>query len=482
MKRATAISLLSLAMISVSLPALSARDQPPVTVIEGGTLIDGTGGPPLDNAVVVVRGNKIASVGKKGAVSYPKGARVVRAEGQFILPGLIDVHVHYHEWQAQLHLVHGVTTVKDTGNPVEWLEALSNAIADGRAIGPRLFYTGNSLTSPATGKDLKDHHVGLLSPEMGRRAVRILREHGAVAAKVHQQITPELLRAISDEAHKLDMPVTAHLRRISAREAALAGIDGLEHSTGIPRSAGANPELLKTDDPENDLVGYYDDLYEAAEMREEKFAPLIKLLVEKKVAIIPTMITWFRVASARRASYAREDATYAGREELRYVPEGVRHLWQTSAIYETKSAGDAERFRIGYAKMSRFLKKFHDAGGLLLAGSASSVMVPGASIHREMEMLVDLGLSPRQVIEIATRRNAEFLRKGTELGTIAAGKLADIIIVERNPYENISNIRRVVLVMKDGKIIELSYRADFPMPIPRPKLTRPVWLELQLKK
>src|SRR5262245_52701983 len=101
--------------------ASTAGVQPAVTVIEGGTLIDGTAGPLIPDAVIVVRDNKIAAVGKRGAVGYPKDARVIHADGKFILPGLIDEHVHYAEWHGELYLAHGVTTVKDTGNPVEWL-------------------------------------------------------------------------------------------------------------------------------------------------------------------------------------------------------------------------------------------------------------------------------------------------------------------------------------------------------------------------
>ncbi|HKZ02964.1 MAG TPA: amidohydrolase family protein, partial [Pyrinomonadaceae bacterium] len=346
--------------VSVSPRAAASEQQAQVKVIEGATLIDGTSNKPLENAVVIVRGNRIAAVGKKGELSVPRDAQIIRADGKFLMPGLIDIHVHYFEWHGELHLVHGVTTVKDTGNPVEWLEALSNAIFAGRAVGPRIFYTGNSLTSP---KPIRDHHIGLETPEMGRLAVRVLKKHGAVAAKVHQQITPELLRAVSEEAHRLNMPVTGHFRRIGAREAVLAGIDGLEHATGIPRSAGSQPTLLKTDDPENELVGYYDDLNEAAEMKEENFAPLVKLLVEKKVAIVPTLITWFRVATDRRAAFAAEDATYARIEALGYVPKRVLGWWQTSSIYEPPSDNDLQRFRTAYQKMSRFLKLFHDAGG-----------------------------------------------------------------------------------------------------------------------
>ena len=470
---------LMVALVLSSLSASTKGIKEQAIVIEGGTLIDGGGGPPLEDSVVVITGNRISAVGRKGKVRYPKDARIIQASGKYVMPGLIDLHVHYQAWQGELYLAHGVTTVKDTGNPVEWLEAQSAAISDGRTAGPRLFYTGNSLTSPPA---IKDHHIGLDSPEMGRRAVRILKEHGAVAVKVHQQITPELLRAISDEAHKLELPVTGHLRRIGAREAALAGIDGLEHATGIPRSTGAHPELLRSDNPENDLVGYYDDLYEAAEMNEEKFAPLIKLLVEKKVAITPTLITWFRVASDHRADYASEDAEYAKIPALGYVPERVRSQWRSSAIFEPRNASDLERFRTGYLKMSRFLKRFHDAGGLLLAGSATVDNLPGLSMLREMQMMVELGLSPREVIEIATRRNAEFLRKEKEIGSIATGKLADILIVEGNPLADLKNIGRILVVMQGGKVIDTRYHPDYAMPVPRPKLVHPLWLEMQLKK
>lgn len=479
MKRLVTTSLLVISLVLSSFGTSTTGINPEVVVIEGGTLIDGAGGPPLEDSVVVVTGSRITTVGKRGRVSYPKGARVIQASGKYIMPGLIDLHVHYQAWQGELYLAHGVTTVKDTGNPVEWLEAQSAAISDGRTAGPRLFYTGNSLTSPPA---VKDHHIGLDSPETGRRAVRILKEHGAVAIKVHQQITPELLRAISDEAHKLGLPVTGHLRRIGAREAALAGIDGLEHATGIPRSTGAHPELLKSDNPENDLVGYYDDLYEAAEMDEEKYGPIIKLLIEKKVAITPTLITWFRVASDHRADYAREDAEYSKIAALAYVPERVRSQWQTSAIFEPKNASDLERFRAGYLKMSLFLKRFHDAGGLLLAGSATVDNLPGLSMHREMQMMGELGLSAREVIEIATRRNAEFLRKDKDIGTIASGKLADILIIEGNPLADLKNIGRIAVVMQGGKVIDTRYHSDYAMPVPRPKLVHPLWLEMQLKK
>jgi imidazolonepropionase-like amidohydrolase len=117
-----------------------------------------------------------------------------------------------------------------------------------------------------------------------------------------------------------------------------------------------------------------------------------------------------------------------------------------------------------------------------LAGSATGESVPGLSLHREMLMMVELGLSPAEVISIVTRCNAKFLRQDKELGTIATGKLADIIVLDRDPLSDIKNIGTVSLVIKDGRMVDREYHADFAMPLPRPKQVRPIWLELQLKK
>ena len=446
--------------------------------ITGGTLVDGTGRAPIENSIVLVRGNRILAAGNRGDILMPKGARIIDITGKFVLPGLIDVNVHYHEWQGELYLAHGVTTVKDTGNPVEWLEGMSAAISSGRVAGPRLFYTGNSLTS---GRAVKDHHVCLTDPDMARRAVRILRDHGALAIKVGQQISAQLLQTIASEAHSLEVPVSGHLRMIGAREAAQAGIDCLEHTTGVPRSTGPRPDWVRSDEFSSDLAAYYDDLRESAAMDEAKFAPLIRLLIAKKVAITPTLFTWFRVASDRRTEYAREDGEYARIGELSYVPEKVLNLWRNASVYEPPSQADLETFRVARRNILRFLKEFHDRGGSVLAGSATGDGVPGLGMLREMEAMADLRLSPAEIIDISTRLNAQFLRRDAEIGTISPGKLADMIIVDGSPLKDLSNIRRIAIVIKDGKIVDTKYHPDYRAPVPRPNLTRPLWLDLQLQ-
>ena len=155
---------------------------------------------------------------------------VIDATGRFALPGLIDVHVHYFDWMGELFLAHGVTAVKDVGNDVEWIATASDEVASGAARGPRIFYTGNGLDVPPP---RRDHFIGLEDAEMARQVVPLLAEKGAIAMKVRELLPVELLGPIVDEAHRLGLKVTGHLRATDARQAALAGIDGLEHASGL---------------------------------------------------------------------------------------------------------------------------------------------------------------------------------------------------------------------------------------------------------
>ena len=181
-------------MKRASILSNSGSDSEETITLLGGTLIDGEGKAPLQDAVVLIRGNRIVEVGRKNEIEHPKNAKVIEATGKFILPGLIDIHVHYHDWMGELFLAHGVTTVKDMGNDVEWISTISAEIEQGKARGPRIVYVGNALdASPPA----MEHHVGLDRPEMARRAVQLLHSRSASAIKVREKITPELLRAIT---------------------------------------------------------------------------------------------------------------------------------------------------------------------------------------------------------------------------------------------------------------------------------------------
>src|SRR5262249_21323308 len=152
---------------------------------------------------------------------------------------------------------------------------------------------------------------------------------------------------------------------------------------------------------------------------------------------------------------------YSRIEGLGYLPEKVVKTWRNQTIYNPPSDAELAVFKLAYRNVCRFLMEFHNAGGRVLAGSAARNHVSRLGMQREMETLVELGLSPAEVIEIATRLNAEFLRQDAEIGTIAPQKLADIIIVDGNPLLDINNIRRLSWVIKDGEVVDRSYHSGY---------------------
>ena len=443
----------------------------------GGTLIDGNGGVPLKDAVVLIQGNKIVKVGSRNKVKYPKTAKVIDTTGKFILPGLIDMHIHYFDWMGELFLAHGVTTVKDVGNDLLWIETISSEAQQGKVRGPRIFYVGDGLDSPPPARET---HVGVDTPQMAQRAVALLRSRGASAIKVREKLTPELLKAITEEAHKLGIPVTGHIRRTDAREAALAGIDGLEHVSGFLQALGLRPREFEPG--QNELQTFIADLKAFSQIETVKADELIKLLASRQVALIPTMANWWRIASERREEFAREDAEYAKNPQLAYVPGDVRKQWASSSFYKLKNADDLAQVQAGYKKLQYILMQHYKAGGKVLAASDTFSSVPGLSLQRELMLLVDAGFTPMQAITMATRDNAQFLARGKETGTIVPGKLADIIVLSANPLEDIRDIERVEKVIKDGQEVDTNYHANYSIPTPRPAIKRPVWLEQQLQR
>jgi imidazolonepropionase-like amidohydrolase len=446
-----------------------------VIALVGGTVIDGQGGAPLPGAVVLIRGNQIVQVGSKSQIKLPLTARVIDASGKFILPGLIDLHAHYDGWMGELFLAHGVTTIKDLGNDVEWMEKISAEERQGRLRGPRIFYVGNAIDAPPP---VREHHLGLDQPALAARAVELLRQRGASAIKVREKITPELLRAVTAEAHQLGIPVTGHIGHADARQAALAGIDGLEHCSGIVEATAT--ERLKPDPTPNEVQRFVTELKAFSLMDPARASELVKFLAARRVALIPTMANWWRMASDRRDEWAREDAEYAKHPALAYVPHQVRQVWASSSLYHIRNAEDLAQVKEGYRKLRALLLPHYKAGGRVLAGSDTLLSVPGLSLQRELILLVDAGFTPLQAITIGTRDNAQFLGRGAELGTIAPGQLADLIVLGADPLADIRNLQRIEMVIKDGRVVDRSYHADYSIPTPKPALRRPLWIEKQL--
>ena len=451
----------------------------PLIALVGATLIDGNGGTPVADSVVTMQGDRIVEVGTRQSVALGDDAAVVDLAGKFLLPGLIDVHVHYFEWMGDLFLAHGVTTVKDVGNDLEWIASTRDEIESGAANGPRIYFTGNGLDTPPP---RRDHFIGIENDDMARRVVRILHEGGAMAIKIRETMQVDLLRPIVDEAHKCGIKVTGHLRSMGAAEAAEAGIDGLEHAAGLVQSTLDSWLKIDLDTLEKaDVYAKY-----VAERKSFSLIPLgrgegvVKELANRGVALIPTMSGWWRMASDRRHQFAEEDAVFASDPALAYVPEMARSIWSTSQLYAVPDPDDLAALNRGYDLVRHFLRFHTEHGGPVLGGSDTFIGVPGLSTQRELLFFVDTGYTPLEAIKMTTIDNAVFMDVADDLGSVEPGKLADLLVLDADPLASIDNISRVGAVWRGGTAVDLDGPAHPRMATPRPEMIRPLKVERRL--
>lgn len=445
-------------------PSLSAQGGD-VTVIQGGTLIDGTGRAPIRDAVIVIEGNRIKAVGARADVQMPQSAKKVDAAGKWILPGLIDSHGHYRGFVPELLINHGITTLVDTGNYMDYILAVREATASGKLWGPRIAAAGSGIEGSNVRTPSRDRlHVRSAADAKAATEEHVRRKVDFI--KVYAGITAHELKAVSEAAHRHGLPVVGHLQTVDAREAAVAGIDGLIHASGI--SAALVPESLRAvvkATPSGGGMFHH-------EMDESKFHDLARFLVDRQVMIQPDLVHSSKGAIVRHWDrFELESRRLLADPNLAYIPREAIQRWTRT------SAGTPEvleQRRIGYEKMTRFLKSFVDAGGLLLAGSDfQGSAAPGVTLHQELEVFVhDVGLTPMQAIQTATLNPATFYLKGRGLGTVESGNLADLLILTKDPLQDIRHTRTVEQVMKDGRLMTLGYHAwylnPYQMPAPDP--------------
>jgi len=436
-------------------------------VLTGGTLIDGTGKDPVENATLVIAENRIEAVLTEADPSqFGPDTRIISVQGKYLVPGYIDAHVHLLGWALPMYLPHGITSVTDLGNWTPWILALKSAVEDDLISGPRIFAAGGQIDSPPGSFQ---HSVNVTSEDEARQVVREHARRGADFIKAYTMIRPSFLRVIIEEANELGLPVRGHIT-VSAREAAEFGIRTLEHMSGVAIATIDEPEILEeVEEGRKEPAWVMESVPElAARMNPDKFDDLIELLVRRKTAITPTLVSWWTGVHSFREKYSQEDVRVLDDPRLFFIPEMSRRT--VLGRYErTRLSRGQPRFERGYSNTQRFIKAFLDAGGLVLAGSDSTMgSVHGLDLHREMELLVEAGLSPLQALQAATRNPAQAIGKEAELGTLEPGKLADVLVLSSNPLEDIRNTRSVETVLKAGQIQEIEYDPGFQDLIPRP--------------
>src|SRR5262245_7379576 len=386
-----------------------------VSAIVGATLIDGRGGPPVADAVLVLRGEKITAVGSRKAMRIPEDAKVFDAAGLTLLPGLIDSHFHIErDYELpRLVLSHGVTSVRDPG---QWLEVY-DPIRKSDLPQPRCFVSGPHLDCPphAYPRDA----FAVTNADETRRAVNRFIDQGASVIKVYFRLPLELISVACEAAHERGVPVTAHLELVDADAAIRAGLDGVEHITsfGTALAEPADAELFRaavTRDNEARRQGRY-ELWSKLDLdHSPRVKPALDLIVQRKIVLSPTL------------------AVFERRRGDQNVTEVEAH---------------------GYENMLKFARLCHRAGATFVVGSHSSVPKAerGWAYQREMELLAECGLPPTEVIAAATLNNARFFRVDGRLGSIEPGKLADLVLLDGDPLRDIKAMRQVRRVMLNGE-------------------------------
>lgn len=431
------------------LPEISVSDK--LVALTHVRVVDGTGAPARPDQTVVIRDGVIESVGR---AAPPKGARVIALDGHTVMPGLVGMHDHLFMtsfrfsargtpvWLTpagiaapRLYLASGVTTIRTTGSlePYADLE-LKRAIDAGTTPGPHMFLTGPYLEGP--GGIFPQMHT-LTGPDDARRMVEYWADLGMTSFKAYMHITRDELSAAIAAAHARELKVTGHLCTISFRDAAALGIDNLEH--GFLIDSGLLPDRKGDVCDQSDAL---DKLLAGLDPASPQVTALFTDLIKRHVAVTSTLAVYESVTAPT-------------------VPPAVFDLLAPDAQIsllnaKTKLSTMADRrelIRGAAMKEMQLERAFVKAGGTLLAGADPTGLggiLAGLADQREVELLVASGFSPVEAIHIATQNGADFLGEGARIGTVAAGKRAELMVVRGDPSVKIEDLENVELVFKDG--------------------------------
>jgi imidazolonepropionase-like amidohydrolase len=448
----------------------------PATVIQGGTVIDVRTGALQPNSVVVIEGERISRVGSAGQVQVPAGATVINAAGKFVLPGLWDSHAHTRDYDGDLNINHGVTSTMDMGNLMDWMLAVQEAREKALWIGPRIFFQGMSI-----GGTLGPHQWAAKDVEDAVFGAKTNIAAGSSFLKVYTNATPDMVRAVADIAHAEGLNLTGHLGRTDAREAIMAGINALAHGSGIPAVTALTPELgarMKGDEGGGgretgpDLSGPLEHAYQDP----AKFDEFIKLMIDRDVRLEPNIVGEFHGAYPQWDQYQLETHRLAMRPELAYMREQYEvyvRMWDTDFTFRPYPPTPelAATLKKALDNQYLFVRKFSEAGGKLFTGTDNYYhVIAGLGVWHEMELLAAAGVKPLKILQAATINPAEFVHQEKNLGTVEAGKMADVLVLGRNPLEDVKNIRSLETVIQHGRVQQLGYKSAYRILIPRPYL------------
>jgi imidazolonepropionase-like amidohydrolase len=417
----------------------------PVVALTHVRVIDGTGGPIREDQTIVIEGDKVRAVGAFAQVTVPAGARVLDLAGHTVIPGIVGMHNHTYypaggdehnmlSFSApRLYLASGVTTVRTTGSIDPYRDLnLKKAIEVGETPGPKMHVTGPYLQGPGPGPKvlhaLKDAHEA-------RRMVAYWAEEGVTWFKAYTQVSRAALASAIAEAHNHGIKVTAHLCSVTFREAAELGIDNLEHGLGVTTdfTPGKNPDSCPTTPRA--------DVFTGLDLKSEPVQSMIKLLVGRKIPITSTISAGENSLPGRPPFDQRVlDALVGGAREAAIARRA-----------QAASNPNAERQLAVFKKAMEFEREFVRAGGLLAAGmDPSTGHLPGFGDQRNFPLFIEAGFTPSEAVQIMSLNGARVLGVSDKIGSIAAGKQADLVVIRADLPRSPDDIKNVTIVFKDG--------------------------------
>lgn len=423
------------------------------------TIVDPVEGTREPDRTILVEAGRIVAVAPSSRVRIPEGSRVVDATGRFVIPGLWDTHVHSAwnpAWHFPLLLAHGVTSVRNMHTTVdtalELTAAVKRRLADGELLGPRFLANGPIVDGEPP---IQEGSVNARTPAEGRAIVDSLVAGGADFIKVYSNLRRDVYLAIADQARLRGIPLDGHVPwQVPPEEAAAAGQRTTEHLFGVTVGCSSAADSLRAghlallgQDPESVPGDWFFSFLRAlsATRKESGCAGVVAAYARAGVAVVPTVVA---------AAVFADPSLVLGDSALRdLIPAAVRGQW-------TGIAGSGFfQEAVGPLAVPQSLDNLgllHSAGVRILAGTdlGNPFVVPGASLHDELGFLVRAGLTPLEALRTATIHPARVFGLADSLGAVAPGMLADLVLLDADPLDDIANARAVAGVVLGGRFLD----------------------------
>ena len=427
--------------------------KPHSVVLTHVTVIDTTGAPAKPDMTVVIIGDRIAEIGKSREVHPPKNSETVDATGKFLIPGLWDMHVHWYEKDyLPLFIANGVTGTRQMYG-VPMFQDWRRQIEAGQLLGPRILIPSPIVDGP---KPVWPGSIAVSNAAEGRQAVIDVKRMGADFVKVYSLLPRDAYFAIADESKKQGIPFEGHVPdSVSVEEASNAGQKTIEHLTGVLAACSSRETELRElaqnakDQPRFSGPKYRERQESALDTyTPERAATLFGELKKNHTWQCPTLTV------LRSTAYA-DDPSFTDDPRLKYIPRDIASSWNPKAdpFLKNRTAEDWALSKKVFSKDLEIVGAMNRAGVEILAGTdvLNPYCLPGFSLHDELQLLVQAGLTAMQALQAATLNPARFMGREKDLGTVDTGKLADLVLLDANPLEDISNTKKIAAVVFRGQ-------------------------------